>query len=392
MENMNSDGTGSVEKLDITGKYLISVLASVLNETSVPPLPSATNWESVYNMAKMHGVEAMAFYAVKNAIDNTAEIYYKWKQSRDQNLVQSLFQFQERDEIYQRLYEYGIRFLPLKGCRMKELYKQIEFRQMSDLDILIEPQNLEKVRTVMEALGYETRVFGEKHDDEYFKPPYVTVEIHRQMLPDNVPKHTYYCHIWDKALPDEKIQGGWKLSLEDFYIYHLLHFQKHFNEMGSGIRSLMDIYVYRRAFSDQMDSAYLEQECDRLELSEFRKKMEVLSVIWFTAERKFDEAIYDSELKQLERRIFLAGVYGSRNFTKVRSMESNQVDTGIKQTCIYILKRIFMSKEEFGYAYPITKKYAVLIPFFWFYRIYDVLAHKRNDIKREIELFWSQKE
>lgn len=380
----------NLETLVSTGKFLVALLAAVLNETEIPPLPADVTWENVYDLAKQHSVESMAFYGARSRLLEDSELYIRWRKKRDQNIVQGITQLEERNEIYRKFKDAGIRFLPLKGCKLKELYRQIDFRQMSDLDILIEPENADKAKCVMESMGYHTGKFGEKHDDEYFKPPYMHVEIHRQMLPDNVPKHVYYDNIWEKAVPDPEIPGGWKLTPEDFYIYYLAHFEKHFNEMGSGIRSLLDIYVYLQDFQQNMDRNYIEKELKVLNMSHFCREMEALSFQWFSEGEKWNIKA-TREMEETQRNLFLAGIYGSRDFTKARSMDMVGIEGGMGRSFVYVLKRIFMSREEFGYAYPITQKHPALIPLFWFYRIFDVLAHKRASIKKEIELFRSKK-
>lgn len=375
--------------MESTGRYLVSLLSAVINDEKIPALPTEITWENVYNMAKMHSVDVMAFYGAEKYISKQSELYTKWKKRRDLNLTQSLVQNEECKEIFKKFYNAGIRFLPLKGCELKRLYPKMEFRQMSDLDILIESKDAAEVQQIMENLGYETFEFGEKHDDEYFKYPYMHVEIHRQMLPDDVPQHNYYDDIWMKVFPDSTIPGSYKMTIEDFYIYQIAHFAKHISERGSGIRSLIDIYVYLTNFEKKMDKGYIEKELNKLNLREFSMKMELLSDLWFS--KKPPKIIDNAELMKIQKNIFIAGAYGSREYIKAKHMDEVEIEGGVFQSLQYIFKRIFMSKEEFGYAYPITQKYPVLITFFWFYRIFDVLLHKRLSIKKEMELFWAKK-
>lgn len=381
----------NLAELEATGKYLTALLRAVLNQTKLPPLPASTSWESVFRLAKMHSVETMAFYGAEKMISEHGELFMQWKNKRDQNLVQSMIQLEEKSKLYETFSNAGIRFVPLKGCVLKDLYPQIDFRQMADLDILIEAEHAETVRLLMENAGYETRGFGEKHADEYFMYPYMNVEIHKQMLPDNVSIYRYYDDIWNRVTPDPAIPGAWRMTHEDFYIYQLAHFAKHFYEMGSGIRSVMDIYVYLNAFSDQIDFNYIEKELSALDLYQFGKQMKQLSLSWFSPAPKEKSFSPERSLKEIQKSIFLAGVYGSREFVKSRTMDSADVKSGILNTAGYLWNRIFMSREEFGYAYPITRKYPALILIFWFYRIIDILLHKRDSVKREIELFHSKR-
>ena len=381
----------NLAETEAAGRYLVALLKAVLNQTEIPQLPCDITWENVFKTAKMHSVESMAFYGAKKFLAEDDDLFRIWKKKREQNLVQSLIQLDERAGIYRRFSQAGIRFVPLKGCILKDLYGQIDFRQMADLDILIQPEDAKAVKNLMEESGYKTVGFGEKHADEYFMYPYINVEIHKQLLPDYVSKHNYYDNIWDRVKPDPDLPGGWQMSHEDFYIYHLAHFAKHFYEMGSGIRSVVDIYVYLRAFGKEMDIRYIERELKTLELYEFGKQMRNLSLFWFSPHSKDSAHPADRDFEEIQKSIFMSGVYGSREFVKSRTMDEARIKGGILNSAGYIWKRIFMSRKEFEYAYPVTKKSPVLIPVFWFYRIIDILLHKRASVRREIELFQSKR-
>ena len=86
-----------------------------------------------------------------------------------------------------------------------------------------------------------------------------------------------------------------------FYIYHLAHFAKHFYEMGSGIRSVMDIYVYLRAFGKEMDIRYIERELKTLELYEFGKQMRNLSLFWFSPHSKDSSHPADRDFEEIQK-------------------------------------------------------------------------------------------
>lgn len=381
----------NLDILNLTGKYLVQLLAAVLNETEIPSLSSEITWEKVYNMAKAHSVEVIAYYGAKKYILKDTKLLDEWKKRKDQCIVQNIVQLEEQDRIFEKFREEGIRYLPLKGVELKNLYREAYFRQMSDLDILVDPENCEKVRNIMEALGYDTYQFGEKHNDGYSMYPYMNVEIHRQMLPEDVEQYTYYNNIWEKAISNPKIPQEYKLLPEDSYIYYLVHFAKHYNNLGSGIRSIMDIYLFLHVFQKDMNRSYIDGELKKLGLLEFANVMENLSYQWFSIKPHNISMLENKNLNKVQRNIFLSGIYGSREYIKARILDENKSKGKVRSRIEYIWKRIFMSKEEFGYAYPVTQKYPMLIPFFWIYRLFDVLFHKRKAIKREIELFMDNK-
>ena len=57
------------------------------------------------------------------------------------------------------------------------------------------------------------------------------------------------------------------MSLEDEYIYNLIHLVEHFQNGGVGIRFVMDVYIYNRI--ETIDWEYIEAELAKLGLWEF---------------------------------------------------------------------------------------------------------------------------
>jgi hypothetical protein len=89
----------------------------------------------------------------------------------------------ERAELFRRMDAAGIWHLPLKGCVLQGLYPSYGMRQMADNDILFDAERAD----------------------------------------------------------------GMRLSDEDFYVYLVAHEYKHFVACGTGLRSLLDAFVWLRA-------------------------------------------------------------------------------------------------------------------------------------------------
>lgn len=376
----------NLNQLDTAGNYLVKLLFSVLHKKEVPALPSDLSWELIFHMAKAHSVAAMAFYGAEKFIKKNVQLYSIWKRCKEANLAQSIIQEEARREIFHSLYEADIRFLPLKGYELKRLYEKPEFRQMSDIDILIDPENAARLRPLMEGLGYTYDEESPAYHDEYTKPPCITIEFHKQMLPVDNLNEDYYKSIWKNAVPDEEIPGGWKLRHEDFYIYQIAHFWRHYNERGSGIRSILDVYLYLKNFRNKMNWNYIENEFHKLGLYKFSAEVDTLSQYWFSDVNK-DYFPYSNELFKLQRNLFLSGAYGSREFEKSYLMDAMHIEDGKLSKIKYVYSRIFLSREQLEYNYPCLKKYPALIPFFGIYRLIYSVLHKKSSIKKEFELF-----
>lgn len=376
------------KELDAAGTYLVRLLFSVLHDIPAPVLPSDLNWDYIFYLAKIHCVEVMAFYGAEKYIKENADLYSTWKRCRDANLAQNVLQIEARAETFHSLYKSGIRFLPLKGFELKQLYNRPEFRQMSDIDILIDPENAALIQPLMSSLGYKC-VKNIGSYEEYVKPPCITVEFHKLLFSTDKLKFEYYKKLWEKAVPDEENPGALKLSPEDFYIFQMVHLWKHFIGLGSGVRSIMDIYVYMKKFQDSMDWNYIRQELKKLELDDFSGKMESLSQYWFGNPDAQKNITVDG-ISELQRNIFFSGVYGSRESKKLKEMDSLQTQNGARQKIKYIRKRIFAGRRELEYSYPILKRIPVLLPFCWIHRLGIAVRNKKSIVKQELQLLLSK--
>ena len=95
----------------------------------------------------------------------------------------------------------GVKCMPLKGSILKYLYPSPELRTMSDLDILYETKKSKQLRNILKSFGYKCEKKGGK-DDEYFKPPFMNLEMHRIMVDEGHEQIAdYYSNIWDVIKP-----------------------------------------------------------------------------------------------------------------------------------------------------------------------------------------------
>lgn len=95
----------------------------------------------------------------------------------------------------------------------------------------------------MRTLGYENHVEGRKHD-HYSMPPYVSLEVYRDLVDGDNEFYNYYRNIWIRCKPKSGFQYVYEMSLEDEYIFNFVHLVEHFKNGGIGLRFLVDVYVY----------------------------------------------------------------------------------------------------------------------------------------------------
>lgn len=350
----------------VCARYCIAVIRAVMAEQTVPELPEGLSLQQLFAFSKMHSVEAMVFQGISQLEqEETDPVWQHWSNRSQMILTQSIVQLADRDEVFTALTEAGLDILPVKGSWLKEQYPQIDYRQMSDLDLLIRKEDRKKARKILEDLGYEKEKDATAaHHDGYEKKPYIAIEVHLQLLPVEDKNCAYYEDPWKKAIPLEENPRIYRFRPEDEYIFYFLHLKHHLDEGGSGIRSILDSHVYRNVYP-HMDREYLRQEFQKLGIWEIVQELETLADCWFCTGEDIPE-----HLRTLEECVFWAGAYGSLDTALQNRMEEFQKykDPAVRMAA-YWLSRFCRPMHEMKLGYPILEKLPVLLPICWVLRI-----------------------
>ncbi|MBE6109026.1 MAG: hypothetical protein E7194_01255 [Erysipelotrichaceae bacterium] len=347
-----------------TGRYIVHLLLSLLKGQKPDEKPDQISFADVYEMAVKHNVCSMTLSAV-DQLDNKPdqELYNQWNMKRLAAAAQGIVQINERDSILRAFEQNHIDSIPLKGCLMKDMYPKQEYREMSDLDILIHEDDQKKVRDIMESLGYTTASFMEAKDDSYRKPPFMHVEMHNRLF-ENVTAERLSIHIDPLLHPFDYAKNTgtgcrYELSWNDFYIYMIAHNAKHYLFAGCGIRQFIDLWVFRK--THEIDVNYVNSMLSMSKLKEFADQSAQLIDAWA------NNLTLSAELEEMEEIIFSAGSYGTDE-SRIRNHMRRAFSKGNKTRIQYLRYRVFPPYSLMKAAYPVLEKLPVLLPFCWIYR------------------------
>ena len=290
----------------------------------------------------------------------------------------------ERAAVLQKLEEAGIWHMPLKGSVLKELYPRIGMRQMADNDILYDASRTPEVRTIMEGLGFSTdSAYGRGIHDHFFKPPVCNFEMHRALFGPGHDKRLaeYYRDVRSRLFPDGNSCFGCQFSPEDFYVYMIAHEYKHYSGGGTGLRSLLDTYVYLNK-KDNLDWSYITGELKQLEITEFEAQNRSLAMHLFNGDKltSGDQAMLDY--------IISSGTYGTvQNHVKNMLGKSGN---GPAAKLHYVYSRMFLPLDIVRTVFPLFVKYPALLPFLPFYRLFRGLTTRKGWLQAELKALLKQ--
>lgn len=358
--------------------YLVSC---ILNE-SVPDKEKilSMNLENLFEMCQFHSLTAMVCIALESA---GTELPGYWIEAKLKAIRKVMLLDSERQKILQFMEENGIWYMPLKGVILKELYPKIGMRQMSDNDILYDKTYQKEVCDYMKQQGYTAETVGKTHHDEYQKPPVFNFEMHTILFGEENDEKIiqYYSDFKDKLLKDDNKNYAYHLSDENFYIFITVHEYKHFNIGGTGLRSLIDRFIYIKSKQNTLDWKYIEGELQKLGISEFEQKARQLCLTVFSG---CDLPELSDDENELLKYYLYSGTYGTLENTVKNRMEKIHNETGSCSKFKYIWNRFFPPMKFYKMHYPFFYKHKLLLPFAWIYRIFRGLIFNNKKLHNEL--------
>ena len=336
---------------------------------------AAMDLRQLYAVADRHALTAITAAALESAGVKDPQ----FTQARGKVIRKVAAMDADKALLFARLEEVGIWYMPLKGAVLKDDYPGYGLRQMSDFDILFDADRAGEVRRILESLGFATEQYGRDAHDCYFKPPVSNFEMHRMLFDatsGDAALCAYYQRVKDRLVKDEGNRCGWHFTVEDFYIYLAAHEYKHYSHGGTGLRSLLDTYVYLRKHGDGMRWDYVRRETEALGIAAFESQSRSLAAKLFDG-----EALTAGEERMLDY-ITASGTYGS-----VENRVSNAVEAcggGGRGRARYLLRRVFLPMEQIRTGYPFFYRHRLLLPLLFAYRVGRALFVNRAKVQQEI--------
>ncbi len=367
-----------------TAKDLIYLIGCAAREaTPDRKRTEKMNLESVRTLSDSLSLNAIAFMAVEEAYegDLPEKSFFKdWEKEKDEEVYKSLKMDLELEKLLSFMEESGIWYLPMKGAVLKKIYPQPGMRQMSDMDILFDAQYRPQVREWFLKRDYKEKEVG------YEKKPFYHFELHGKLFYAGSEKiwQAYYANVKERLLPIPGSKYGYRFREEDFYIFMTVHNYKHYTNGGTGLRVLLDEYVYLKAKGAQLNWAYIQGELEKLQTAEFEQQIRKLSRELFECSGPDPMEDLTEEGHDFLEDFLNLGTYGTvehRVNNKVNEFRQEEGGSLSAAKFKYLIRRIFPPLEALETYYPFFGRHKFLLPFGYLYRlIYRVFASRQKFI------------
>ncbi|MCI8372145.1 MAG: nucleotidyltransferase family protein [Lachnospiraceae bacterium] len=355
------------------GQYLIKLLSSAINRLPLKSPEDDLDWETLYQLASFHNVANTAYYglldspAASNMPENVCSLFAS--DARRFSALESMQNYEVRKMLlgYEQS---GIFCMPLIGFRMKALYPRPDMRYEATMEFLIHTEDKSKAHQVMTALGYSAIRFTGR-SISYFKAPNMSIELMTSLICEDCKYEDFFRGILKKNLhPIKGFQNIYAMSKEDFYIYLIAYLARQYASGGSGIRSILDVWVYLKRYRPLLNYEYLTTEFTKLNLGLFSFYIEKLSWIWFGIGVNFsNRSLYE----EMEQHIFSCGSAEPAETNIFHQPEADQTAASVPKKAP---AAVFPKLESMSDRYPILYEMPFLLPIFWLVHLSSLLLMK----------------
>lgn len=349
--------------LTIDQEYILSLLRESLTDTEPEPITPINNRVAA-NIIIRNSVLLTVYQRL------SVELKEQLKDRYNVSIKQSIVQDYEGELVLSALSDAGLSCIALKGWELRKLYPEDTMRQMADLDILVKPYTFDLIKPVMNQLGFGSGTESSWKHDSFIKKD-IHVEMHKRLTDDSDVIRMWEEGIWDRA---ESVEGNiFKMSSEDYYIFHFVHLHKDFMNGSLGLRRIVDTWLLQK---QSVDMKQVRQWLEKFGMWRFYERMVKLCRVTMG-----DEPM-DADSEVLLNHAFTHGIYGSGKSYKVGrtvAMGGN-VNTGKLKSK---LAAVFLPYKRMKAQFPVLEKRPILLPYCWMKRIMRFL---KGDKKKYIRM------
>lgn len=343
-------------------------------------LNEALNWNYILDCSTKQGISPLLYWnlsKISNGKDVPCEIQKNLKKMYYNNLARNMLLYDELKKILKAFKRANIDTVVMKGAFLAEgIYKNISLRSMSDIDLLIKKEDLQKVKKELNKLIYFVTIKFPTKLHEQFQTVVseelsfvnenkkVIIDIHWNIQPPQSCHKIEIDEFWNNV-KSVMIKGIETLTFgPENTLQHLcLHLDKHINldttPTANPLRDYCDIAEVTRYYKNTINWDYLLESSKNFGIEEpvFEKL--------YISNRYFGAFVPEGVLDKFEplksnvyaQEIFIELIEGNPRKAKAERKDNYitnlKLINGLCNKVYVIFGDIFPSKEYMTYRYSI---------------------------------------
>jgi hypothetical protein len=254
-----------------------------------------------------------------------------------------------------------------KGTETRRFYPEHLMRTSGDIDIYVDPEDIDSAKEVFESLGMEYVAYNPNSQDFDYKRGGSYIELHVSLAGITKQQKRLFAEMVSKA--------SGVLSHEDKYICAVFHLYKHFISAGAGARMFLDVYCIGN--SKNTDRKYIEETLEKLGVLRFENTITQINEVLFESKEA------TSDIIELLEYIFENGAYGSE--VAVKHMKYAGVGVNGKRTVKNLIRALCLDADSMKKRYGILNKFIVLYPFCVVHRAVKGIIFRKKELEKTVD-------
>lgn len=358
-------------------RYLLTLVASVVNQTKSPVPARRVDWGAVYRLADFHHVANVAYYGIMG-IEGIPQAWRDRFFERYRESASRIEPMEKGEILLKEVFEQcQLPSVVLFGSQLRDLYPVREMSYVDRIEILADTGARAEVRQILEELDFSWRKSDEANVSAYYKIPGIQVCI-REALPFLSKEiKRYFQDFLPSLLPMEDYEFVCEMPLEVEYIYRAARITERYATGDIEIRDLMDLWLLCKRYRERMDWDLIKKEAEGVIPEKFLVHIMMLMDIWFgKAQIPPDEL---DVFEGMENYILTKGEEGTEVSAKLLPLMKKVADTYQRNRKKEAFRKqvlwLFPEYEYMVGLYPVLETAEILLPLYWILRLLRTLVN-----------------
>lgn len=355
-----------MNRLIFEGRFLVNLVGGIVRQDDLKAIHSRIDWEHMYRTADYHKIANIVYLGM---LGNGEKVPERWMERFFGRYQEALFYSDTSEdaerEILTLLDMMEIPSMILTTSRVRLLYQIQEMSANNPLRLKLDEENYSLAKGYLVDLGYETERIYKRYGERMEHSSGFCVEIYHKLPFRTRPYGKGMQRIMETAFIRNSFNYVRTLSIENRYVLMAAQAAYHYTEDGLLIREVLDLYLYHKAWREEMNREYIANRLKEFQIDGLAEKILHISYMWFGTKEDIleegqteDMGVYDV----LENRILSRGAI-SRETDHQALRLASLIKQDIEKERRRDKRAIFMERLE-GYRTAFMRKFRWLFPEF----------------------------
>ena len=355
---------------------LLKILEGFVHDRK-PSALDHPNYDALYHLSTIHalsGIIGYMSYRYPSLIPQPWKDKFEYESARAVGIMS--LKHEQLITIESMFEREQIPYLLFKGCIVRDVYPVPELRTYGDIDLLIHPQDRDRVHECFLKNGF---ICTENWEPVYgYQKSQSIYEGHIELLDTQVAgcNEFFKNSVWDNAKAD-----NYRYTFHDEYhfVYLMTHLAKHVKGSGAGVRMILDLALMIEKLD--LDYNWIEASLKTMGLTSFSNYTFGFLSQYLDCHVPIKYEIPE-DLSIFMEYIMQAGTFGHDG----RDMGVSSLKESDSSKYVQIVRYIFPKAKTIDARYTYLKKRPYLLPVAWVHRGVITISDTGHHISRALSM------